>query len=670
MEMISQEELSKEIQRLRPSLYRVSFGILKNDADAEDAVSETIIRAFEKHSMLKESGALAPWLFKILSNVSKDIYNRRKRAELMDNETVSAIRDNKGFECDIVDDVIRDLDYREVLEAVDNIDVNYRDVVKLYYFGGYSVSEISEALNISNGTVKSRLFRARRELRKLLSSFACIIIVFCTMMYTNTIKTFDDGIQIRDDGYVAGQNAGEGRVNKDISDGDVTLHKDIRDEEREEIEEAMQEHDLLSAVLIVNNESEIDRSRVCYVISKGKLYIPDRILTDDEEKAIQLIKEWEKTKESEKTNSDDDSMEPAKKEVHPLIIAQAPSEDDKKDGTTECSANVLSGTRRDEIVSSLTERFASSGEKTAVTELDQLRPSISKEDIASYVALNEDIIADYDTLFSGKTRPDSSDTFDTTEEMIAKRLEWRQKWIDAERYDDTIPFDESDDIDFGEAETGEGEIKQVSPRHVMGENTVITSDSLEHLEEIVGSKELVEKYAVECAFDPDAPYGVGLTDERERTQAIYSFAYLGIPESGRIYIIDLYRDENGEKIRENDEGEMSSKDEELPVNTDDANCGEILSDAGCVPDENGVEDMGDVLPDEACEIESADDVIVEDIAQKKPRNDVIQISKEKQDEIKTAPIEGSGIKIQMDMPSNRRRISLQDYNASPVEGNN
>ena len=137
----------KEVRDAEAMLYHISKSILKNDSDCGDAVQETILKAYEKLSTLKKEKYFRTWITRILINECKGILRKRKNVipyeEYMDNMKMT-----------------EEDRYSHLYMAI---------LVTLYYLEGFSLKEISEALDIPEGTIKSRLSRAREFLKVQLS---------------------------------------------------------------------------------------------------------------------------------------------------------------------------------------------------------------------------------------------------------------------------------------------------------------------------------------------------------------------------------------------------------------------------------------------------------------------------------------------------------------------
>lgn len=135
-------------------MYRLALSILKNNHDAEDALSEAIIKAYENLAGLRSKDKFKPWIMTILVNVAKNMIAKNSRMQLIDDVTI--IKEEAiEFENDIWD-------------SVRSLGEQHMQIVILYYYDGFSTREIAKILQVSEGTVKSRLSRARQHLKQLL----------------------------------------------------------------------------------------------------------------------------------------------------------------------------------------------------------------------------------------------------------------------------------------------------------------------------------------------------------------------------------------------------------------------------------------------------------------------------------------------------------------------
>ena len=153
--MISQDAFAREIRELTDTAFAVSYLILGNRADCEDAMSEAILRAFEGRDKLKKRDSFRAWFLRILRNEAYTLLRQRRRLtpveELMEEEAPQT--DSAGR-----------LDLKSALSQLTE---NQRTSLLLQQ-AGYDLNEIAEITDAPVGTVKSRISRAKQTLRTLL----------------------------------------------------------------------------------------------------------------------------------------------------------------------------------------------------------------------------------------------------------------------------------------------------------------------------------------------------------------------------------------------------------------------------------------------------------------------------------------------------------------------
>jgi RNA polymerase sigma-70 factor, ECF subfamily len=161
------------------ALYRTGLRMTRSEADAEDLVQETYIRAFRHRDQFTPGTNLKAWLFRILTNTFINSYRRRSsQPETTDldkvEETTLYRQMSQGPassssqpEREVVDNMVDS----EVKEALEDLPEIFRNVV-LLDVEGFSYREIAEMLDIPIGTVMSRLHRARRSLQTRLYDLA------------------------------------------------------------------------------------------------------------------------------------------------------------------------------------------------------------------------------------------------------------------------------------------------------------------------------------------------------------------------------------------------------------------------------------------------------------------------------------------------------------------
>ena len=155
----SPEAFENLVIPLKNKLYKTGMAILKNDDDTCDAVQETLISAYKSFQNLKNKEYFNTWITRILINKCYDIIRNNKKISYINKEM--EVDSNTSY-YDIYKSESR------VERVLNLIDSDLKLVSVLYYYDEYSVKEISELLNIPEGTVKSRLSRARDKMFEIL----------------------------------------------------------------------------------------------------------------------------------------------------------------------------------------------------------------------------------------------------------------------------------------------------------------------------------------------------------------------------------------------------------------------------------------------------------------------------------------------------------------------
>jgi len=138
------------------AMYRVAFGILKSEEEISDAVSNTVAIVFEKIQTLNNEEFFKTWLTRILINECYKICKQNKKIIYLENCNQETLSYNNTY---------TDFEIRNLIKKLEK---DLKEIVILYYFEEFSVKEISKIVKIPEGTVKSRLSRARKELEKYL----------------------------------------------------------------------------------------------------------------------------------------------------------------------------------------------------------------------------------------------------------------------------------------------------------------------------------------------------------------------------------------------------------------------------------------------------------------------------------------------------------------------
>ncbi len=134
------------------AMYKVAHAILKNDDDAADAIQDTILICYEKLRTLKKQEYFKTWMTRILINQCNHTL-RHYQKETLTGELPEPSRPDQS---------LAEFEFKEMLNLVDE---KYRLILVFYYLEGFKVQEIAGLLELNENTVKTRLARAREQIR-------------------------------------------------------------------------------------------------------------------------------------------------------------------------------------------------------------------------------------------------------------------------------------------------------------------------------------------------------------------------------------------------------------------------------------------------------------------------------------------------------------------------
>jgi RNA polymerase sigma-70 factor (ECF subfamily) len=149
---------------LRPDLFRFAFWLSRDRAIAEDVVQETLLRAWRAMDELRDEKAARQWLLTIARREHARLYER-KRLPTVDVDELIEREEPLLAAPD-------ELELQDVRRALFRLDEAYREPLVLQVLMGYSTEEIARHMGLKVGAVLTRLFRARHQLREMLSGEA------------------------------------------------------------------------------------------------------------------------------------------------------------------------------------------------------------------------------------------------------------------------------------------------------------------------------------------------------------------------------------------------------------------------------------------------------------------------------------------------------------------
>lgn len=141
------------IKKLENGMYRLSYSIVKNELDAQDAVQEAIYSAYKKLEELKDKKKFKSWIYRIVTNTSFQILKNKDYYLDIEKENIQAEK--------------RDIDTNlTIWNAVQNLEQPYRTVIILFYYEDLSIKEISQITGSKVDAVKKQLSRGREKIKE------------------------------------------------------------------------------------------------------------------------------------------------------------------------------------------------------------------------------------------------------------------------------------------------------------------------------------------------------------------------------------------------------------------------------------------------------------------------------------------------------------------------
>ena len=151
---------AKLYELFAPKMFGVCLRYTKDDTEAEDNLQEGFIKVFTYIGKFRHEGSFEGWMRRIMVNVSLGKY--RKQHLMYPVEDVGIYESHNYY----TDDIMDKISAQELIELIQELTPRYRMVFNLYVLEGMNHQEISEEMNISVGTSKSNLARAREILKR------------------------------------------------------------------------------------------------------------------------------------------------------------------------------------------------------------------------------------------------------------------------------------------------------------------------------------------------------------------------------------------------------------------------------------------------------------------------------------------------------------------------
>lgn len=156
---MDKEQFVNLMSQVEADMFHLAFSVLRREQDCADAVQEAVFKAYAGRDTLKKQAYFKTWIMRILLNECYSLLRRQKRLVPMEEQMLEGQVQ--------LDDYVRE-DYLDLYKAIDALKEKDRICVLLYYIEDYSVRQIAQIMRMPEGTVKSRLRRARIQLKDML----------------------------------------------------------------------------------------------------------------------------------------------------------------------------------------------------------------------------------------------------------------------------------------------------------------------------------------------------------------------------------------------------------------------------------------------------------------------------------------------------------------------
>jgi RNA polymerase sigma-70 factor (ECF subfamily) len=174
--LASRSEFEQEALPWMADVYRFALSLTRDTAEAEDLVQDTYLRAFRSWHTFQQGSDARRWLFTICRNAFLRTRERLRHEVTVDDaeaETLAAVQLHASLPAEESDRLLTRIDLEPALKrAIDELAEPFRSAIILVDVEDQSYDEAAEILGVPIGTVRSRLFRGRRQLQERLMEYA------------------------------------------------------------------------------------------------------------------------------------------------------------------------------------------------------------------------------------------------------------------------------------------------------------------------------------------------------------------------------------------------------------------------------------------------------------------------------------------------------------------
>jgi RNA polymerase sigma-70 factor (ECF subfamily) len=166
--------LESAINEHGKATYNYAYRLTQNEADARDLTQEAFIRVYRAWRSFKPGTSFLSWIYRIVTNLHRDELRRRKgryQEEIPEDHELQEYGGGRPLAVEPIEEYVDSQLSEPVSKALADLTTEQRQIVLLADVEGYSYQEIAEIVGCTVGTVRSRLHRARGQLRGLLDRY-------------------------------------------------------------------------------------------------------------------------------------------------------------------------------------------------------------------------------------------------------------------------------------------------------------------------------------------------------------------------------------------------------------------------------------------------------------------------------------------------------------------
>lgn len=153
-------------------VYNIAYRFMGNEADAYDMAQEALIKLYRSIVSFKHKSSFSSWVYRLTVNTCMDGLRKRKHAPVSLEYSIEIGATSEDTGTDSPEEKILSIEKSEdIQKAINGLNDSYKSVVIMRDIDGFSYEEIAELLEISIGTVKSRINRGRQQLKELLFDY-------------------------------------------------------------------------------------------------------------------------------------------------------------------------------------------------------------------------------------------------------------------------------------------------------------------------------------------------------------------------------------------------------------------------------------------------------------------------------------------------------------------